>query len=62
MKEKVNSRRLRAVRVANAVNKVEGVLITDSTRHLSVQWVQGKITGKAMKSTLITKHTQNPGI
>jgi len=62
LKEKVNSRRLRAVRVANAVNKVEGVRISDSARNLSVQWVQGKITGKAMKTVLITKHTQNPGI
>jgi len=58
MNKKAYSRRLRAVRVANAVNKVEGVSITESARRLSFQWANGEITGDRMKSTLIAKHSQ----
>ena len=49
-------RRLRAVRIANAVNKVEGVPVTETARQLSAQWVRGEISGEAMRSALLAKH------
>ena len=58
MRKKTYNQRLRAVRIANAVNEVEGVPITESARKLSLQWANGEITGEAMRSTLIAKHKQ----
>ena len=59
VQKKTYSRRLRAVRVANAVNKVEGVPVTENARNLSAQWARGEITGEAMKSALLEKHKQH---
>jgi len=58
LKKKTYPRRLRAVRVANAVNKVEGVPVTEAAQRLSIQWANGEITGDAMKSALIATHRQ----
>ena len=44
LKKKTYPRRLRAVRVANAVNKVEGVPVTEAAQRLSIQWANGEIT------------------
>jgi len=49
-------RRLRAVRIANAINKVEGVQVTEAARQLSAQWARGDITGDAMRTALLVKH------
>jgi len=56
--KKTYPRRLRAIRIANAVNKVEGVPVTESAHRLSAQWARGEITGKAMKQALLEKHRQ----
>lgn len=58
LSKKSYPRRIRAVRVANAINKVEGVPVTESARRLSAQWARGEITGKAMKAELLAKHRQ----
>jgi len=52
-------RRLRAVRIANAVNKVEGVPVTETAQQLSAQWVRGEITGEAMRAALLAKHRKH---
>jgi len=57
LKNKTYPRRIRAVRITNAINKVEGVPITESARRLFAQWARGEITGKAMKAELLAKHT-----
>ena len=62
MKKKTYPRRLRAVRVANAVNKVEGVPVTEAARRLSIQWANGEISGDAMKSALIAAHRQTGNV
>jgi len=51
-----DSRRLKAVKLAYAVNKIEGVPTTENARRLSSQWARGEITGEEMKSSLFTKH------
>ena len=48
----------RAIRLAYAVNRIEGVPVTENARRLSAQWARGEITGETMKSTLLTKHRQ----
>ena len=51
-----NSKRLKAVKLAYAVNKIEGVPTTESARRLSIKWARDEITGEEMKSSLLTKH------
>lgn len=58
MRKENYPRRLRAVRIANAVNRVEGVPVTKNAQQLSAQWANGEITGEAMKSALLEKHKQ----
>jgi hypothetical protein len=50
------SRRLNAVKLADAVNKIEGVPVTENARRLSAQWARGEITGDDMKEALLNKH------
>jgi hypothetical protein len=56
MSPKILSKRLTAVKLANAVNKIEGVPVTDQAKELSAKWARGEISGSAMKSALIAKH------
>jgi hypothetical protein len=56
MSPKLQSRRLRAVKLANAVNKIEGVPVTSQAKKLSAQWLRGEISGAEMKAMLIAKH------
>lgn len=45
-----------AVKVADTLNKIEGVPVSEKAQQLSKQWVEGKITGEQMKSILIEMH------
>ena len=49
---------MRAVRIANAINKVEGVPVTAEAKKLSSLWAKGEITGEAMLTALINKHSR----
>jgi len=40
------------------VNKIEGVPVTAQAKELSARWARGEISGSAMKSALIAKHTR----
>lgn len=42
--------------VADAVNKIEGVPVTEFAKALSSKWAKGEITGAQMKTMLIQKH------
>lgn len=53
---KLQSRRLTAVKLANAVNKIEGVNVTSQAKKLSTKWVRGEISGAEMKAALVAKH------
>lgn len=52
------SRRLKAVRLADAINKIEGVPVTANARQLSSLWARGLITGEEMKAALLKKHSR----
>ena len=49
------AQRKRAVHVADAVNKIEGVPVRSYAIELSNAWCEGKITGAQMKATLLKK-------
>ena len=52
----LQQRRQNAVRVADAMNKIEGVPVTAFARELSTKWANGEISGEQMKTALLAKH------
>ncbi len=50
------TKRNAAVRVADALNKIEGAPVSAFAEDLSVMWVKGEITGEEMKKALLKKH------
>ena len=59
MSPELHARRLAAVKLANAVNKIEGVPVSTQEKKLSARWVRGEISGAEMKAMLIAKHKQS---
>jgi hypothetical protein len=55
-----HNRRIAAVLLADAVNKIEGVPISRQSKQLSARWVKGEITGAEMKDALIATHKRPP--
>lgn len=49
-------KRINAVKVADALNSIEGVPVTDFAKNLSEKWSKGEITGEEMKKALLEKH------
>lgn len=52
----VETKRRTAVVVADTLNKIEGVPVTEFAKELSSKWEKGEITGAQMKTMLIQKH------
>lgn len=52
------AQRKRAMRVADAVNKIEGVPVRSYAIELSNAWSEGKITGAQMKEALLKSHME----
>ena len=52
--------RLAAVKLADAVNKIEGVPVSRRAKQLSARWARGEISGAEMKRILIAAHRQSP--
>lgn len=56
MSPQMQTKRQNAVVLADALNKIEGVPVTDFARELSTKWANGEITGSEMKAALIAAH------
>ena len=52
------AQRKRAMRVADAVNKMEGVPVRCYAIELSNAWCEGNITGAQMNETLLKSHME----
>ena len=50
------SRRLAAVKTADAINAIEGVPVSDYARKLSASWARGELTGDQMRAALSVYH------
>lgn len=48
--------RLNAIKVADAINKIESVPVSQYAKELSEKWARGEITGAQMKAALISIH------
>ena len=56
MTAKQLSRRIAAVKTADAINASEGAPISAYARKLSQLWAQGKLTDAQMKDALLASH------
>ncbi len=52
------SRRVAAVKTADAINAIEGAPVSDYARKISYLWAKGEITGEQMKIALLASHKQ----
>ena len=52
----VKYRRRQAVKLADALNAIEGVPVSDYARTLSDCWARGELTGEQMKKALLASH------
>lgn len=56
MSPKQIERRIKAVKMADAINNIEGVPVSDRAKELSALWVNGSISSADMKRILIETH------
>lgn len=52
----IKAQRVSAVKLAIAINKIEGVPVRAQAKRLSAQWARGEISGAEMKAALIAFH------
>lgn len=50
------ARRRRAEKLAYAINSIEGVPVSDDTKHLADKWVNGEISLEQIRQELIRKY------
>lgn len=50
------ARRAQAVKLADALNAIEGVPVSDYAKQLSRCWANGELTGEQMKEALAARH------
>ena len=50
------NRRVQAVKLADALNAIEGVPVSDYAKMLSRCWANGELTGEQMKAALLASH------
>ena len=49
-------RRMQAVKLADALNAIEGDPVSDYAKALSLCWANGELTGEQMKAALLASH------
>ena len=60
MTTNIQNKRKTAVKVADTLNRIEGVPVSDFAVSLSEQWVNGEISGEEMKAAIIAAHKKVP--
>ena len=56
MSPKQIEKRIKAVKMADAINNIEGVPVSDMAKELSALWVSGSISSADMKRILVETH------
>ena len=52
-------RHMRAVKIADAINNIEGVPVSGKAKELSTLWVNGELSSSEMKKILIDAHRKS---
>ena len=50
------NKRFAAIKIADTINRIEGVPVSTFAVELSDKWAKGEISGEEMKAALIAKH------
>lgn len=58
MTASARNRRIQAVKLADALNVIEGVPVSEYAKELSRRWASGELTDEQMKSALMAYHQQ----
>ena len=58
MLDKDKEKRLRAIKIAKAINSIEGVPIPDETNDIYRHWIDGKITDEQLTSSMLSLCTK----
>lgn len=56
MTDGAKERRIQAVKLADALNAIEGVPVSEYAKMLSHCWANGDLTGEQMKEALLASH------
>ncbi len=56
MTSPIRSRRAETVKLADTLNSIEWVPVSDYVKEFSQSWVNGELTGKQMKTALLAFH------
>jgi hypothetical protein len=56
MSEQWISRRVAAVKAADAINAIEGAPVSDYAKNLSYLWAKGDLSGDQMRDALLISH------
>ena len=56
MTDEAKERRIQAVKLADALNAIEGVPVSEYTKMLSHCWANGDLTCEQMKEALLASH------
>lgn len=56
MTDGAKERRIQAVKLADTLNAIEGVPISEYAKMLSHCWANGDLTGEQMKEALLASH------
>lgn len=51
-------KRKMAIRVADSINSIEGVPVSENAKKLSWQWAKGEITSEQMKEMLLSRYVK----
>ncbi len=54
MLDKNKEKRLRAVKIAKAINSIESVPVPEETEEIFSQWIDGKITDEQLTSAMLS--------
>ncbi len=56
MTAELRNRRIQAVKLADALNAIEGTPVSGYAKTLSQCWARGELTGEQMKQALLRSH------
>jgi hypothetical protein len=58
MSEKETARRKRAIKIAKAINSIEGVPVSEKAESIFTMWSEGKLTDEQMHSQMLAMYTK----
>ena len=58
MQDKDIAKRKRAIKIAKAINSIEGAPVSEKAEIIFAQWAEGKLTDEQMRTQMIAMYTR----